>query len=244
MIRTAICDDCPAQKKIIEVLLNKYIKERPGIEIDLHSFTSGENLLRSISDGITYDLLLLDILMPGIDGIELAREVHKHNEEAVTIFLTISKNHALDAYGVSATQYILKPISAQTLFPVLDKVIPTISQEKERYFLFSTPGSVVKIPFSSITCVELNHRRLKLYLDNGKTLLGKYLRKSFAETIEPLLKDNRFILAHRSFVINIDKAEELKKSEFVMKNDVIVPVSRFKYVDLKDAYQSYIESQL
>ena len=242
MIQAAICDDCPAQAKIIEILLKKYIKERPGIDIVSYCFASGEDLLRSMSEGNSFDLLLLDILMPGLSGIELAREIRKLNEEATMIFLTISKKHALEAYGVSAVQYILKPLKAQTLFPVLDKIIPTINQEKIRYFLLSTSDSEVKIPYQSIICVELYHRKLKVYLDNGKILYGKYIRASFSENIAPLLEDSRFIFAHRSFAINIDKAEELKKSELIMKNGVIVPVSRNRYVEIKEAYQSYIES--
>ena len=242
MIQAAICDDDPSQARIITILLDKYKEERPGIDIDSYCFTSGEDLLRSMSDGNAFDLMLLDILMPGLSGIELAREIRKHNEEAVMVFLTISKKHALEAYGVSAVQYILKPLKAHTLFPVLDKIIPTINQEKIRYFPLSTPESEVKIPFQSIICIEHNHRRLKVCLDNGKTFLSKYIRDSFAENIAPLLQDSRFIFAHRSFVINIDKAEELRKNELIMKNGNVVPVSRYKYVELREAYQSYIES--
>lgn len=242
MIQIAICDDYPAHAGIIEALLEQYQQERPGIKFDPYSFTSGEDLLHSMSEGNIFDLLLLDILMPGLNGIELAKEIRKHNEDAIMIFLTRSKKHALEAYSVSAFQYILKPIKASTLFPVLDKVIPAINQEKERYFLLSTPESELKILLSSIICIELNHRRLKVYLDDGKTLLGKCIRKSFMEMIDPLLQDRRFILTHNSFVVNIDKAEELKKSELIMKNSVIVPVSRVKYTELKEAHTSLVSS--
>ena len=139
MIRTAICDDYPAQAQIINALIDKYKNERPGAEIQLHSFGSGAELLQSMDSGNIFNLLLLDILMPELNGIELAREIRKYNEDAAMIFLTNSKDHALEAYGVSAVQYILKPVKESVLFPVLDKVIPMINQKKESCFLFSTP---------------------------------------------------------------------------------------------------------
>jgi len=240
MIYTAICDDHPSQIKILTALLERYLKERPGVEMQYSCFSSGGDLLSSMADGKIYNLLLLDIIMPEINGIELAKKVREYNENSTMIYLTVSKDHALDAYGVSAVQYILKPVKVSTPFPVLDNVLPTLFQEKERYFLLSAAESDIKIPFSSIICVELNHRRLKIYLENGKTLFSKYIRTTFTDTIAPLLQDGRFIRPHKSFVINIDKAEELTKNEFIMRNDIKVPVSRLNYADMKNAYTSYI----
>jgi DNA-binding LytR/AlgR family response regulator len=240
MIHTAICDDYPAQAKIIEALLEKYLKERPGIDMRLYSFLSGAELLKGIGAGNVFNLLLLDILMPEMNGIELARGIREHNEDAVMVFLTSSTDHALEAYGVSAAQYIVKPIKERDLFPVLDRVIPMLARKKERYFLLSAPESDAKIPFSSIICVELNHRRLRIYLENGNILNSKYIRKPFAETVAPLLQDHRFVCPHKSFVLNIEKAEELKKDSFVMKNGISVPISRFKYAETKEIYMTYI----
>jgi len=244
MIYTAICDDYPAQLKITTTLLEKYLRERPGIEMQFSSFSSGAELLKSMAAGKVYNLLLLDIIMPDINGIELAKTIRKYNENAVMIFLTASKDHALEAYAVSAAHYILKPIKMNSLFPVLDNVIPALSQEKESYFLLSAPDSDIKVPFSSIICVELNHRRLKLYLENGKALFSKYIRTTFSDTVAPLLTDERFIRPHKSFIVNIEKTVELTKSEFVMKNDIIAPVSRLNYSDMKNAYLSYIENSV
>jgi len=242
MIYTAICDDYPAQLRILTALLDKYLKERPGVELRYDCFSSGVDLLKSMASGSNYNLLLLDIIMPEINGIELAGRIREYNENAAMIFLTVSRDHALEAYGVSAVQYILKPVKTQTLFPVLDNVLPTLTKKKERYFLLSAPESEIKIPFSSIVCIELNHRRLKAYLDNGKVLFSKYIRTTFIETVAPLLQDDRFFRPHKSFVVNVEKAEELTKSEFIMKNDIIVPVSRLNYAEMRNMYLSHIEN--
>jgi len=242
MIHTAICDDYPAQLKILTALLDKYLYERPGVELRYDCFSSGVDLLKSMAAGNIYNLLLLDIIMPEINGIELAGRIREYNDNAAMIFLTVSKDHALQAYGVSAVQYILKPVKAHTLFPVLDKILPTLTRRSESYFLLSAPESEIKIPFSSIICTELNHRRLKIYLDNGKVLFSKYIRTTFTEIVAPLLQDDRFIRPHKSFVVNVDKADELTKNEFIMKNEIVVPVSRLNYTDVKNVYLSHIEN--
>ena len=240
MIRIAICDDQPAQLRIVIALLEKYQVERPGIELLIQNYSSGAKLIKSIYTGSGYDLLLLDILMPGLDGIELAKEIRKHNEDASIIFQTSSKDHALDAYSVSAVQYILKPINERKLFPILDSIFPTFNKGKERLFLLSTLDREVKIPFSSIVCVELDNRRLCVHLDNSEKLYGRYIRTTFAEAVAPLLQDSRFFCPHKSFVINVEKAEELVKDAFVMKNNIHVPISRFKFSEAKKVYFSFV----
>jgi len=240
MIYTAICDDYPAQTQIIKVLMEKYKTTHPGIEIKLYCFNSGAELLKSIDDGNIFNLFLLDILMPGLDGIELAKEIRKYDENAAIIFLTASKEHALEAYGVSAIQYILKPVKENVFFPVLNKVVPMINQKKESYFLLYTPQSNVKIPFSTIVCVKLNRRKLRVHLENGVILDGKYVRTSFEETVAPLLRDSRFISVHESFVINMEKVEELQKNALIMEKNIMVPVSRSKYAEVKKTYLEYV----
>jgi DNA-binding LytR/AlgR family response regulator len=222
------------------MLLEQYKQLRPGVEIETRTFLSGAELLESIKAGDSYNLLLLDILMPGLNGIELAREIQKINQDSVIIFLTNSKDHALEAYGVSAVQYIIKPIKSKNLFPIMDKIIPMFSIAKERYFLLSMQERDVRIPFSSIICIELYFRRLRCYLDNGAVLLGKYIRKSFSDAIEPLLRDERFISVHKSFVLNLEKVEELKKDSFLMKNNIFIPVSRLKYANVKKTYLAFV----
>lgn len=239
MIRIAICDDSSTQTRIVEKLLEKYQAERPGMLVQSHIFYSPDVLLENVSSGAIFDLLLLDILMPGLNGIELAREIRKHMDGTAIIFMTISSDHALDAYGVFAVQYILKPVTENKLFPVLDAVMPMLKQDKERYFFLSAPESDYKIPFSSIVYVELNNRRLCVYLDNGSTLCGKYLRAPFTEAITPLLEDSRFINPHKSFVLNIEKSAGLRKDSFIMNNNAIVPVSRHKFAKVRKLYMSF-----
>jgi DNA-binding LytR/AlgR family response regulator len=239
MLHVAVCDDCEMQLELIIALLNRYQAERPGIKVQTHSFISGEKVLESIARGNTFDLLLFDILMPEINGIELAKEIRKRDQDVTLIFLTASEKHALEAFGVLATQYIVKPLKADTLFPILDRVIQTPQREPEQQFILSMPERIVKLPFSQIVCVELQDRRLRVFMENEEVFTGKYLRQSFDAVVAPLMRDDRFYHAHKSFVVNLAHANELKSNSFVMKNNIIVPISRRIYVEAKKKYLSY-----
>ena len=242
MFHIAFCDDHQPQTLIMAALLDKYQKERPEIEIEKYSFSSGKDLLKSIDSGTVYDLLLLDILMPELDGIELAKIIREKNKGISIIYLTTSRDHALEAFGVSASQYIIKPIKANTFFPVLDRIIFEPGQNKERFYMTPTTDGYIKTEISSILCAELYHRKLRIHLDNGSVVQGKNVRTSFSETISDLLRDDRLILVHSSYAINLDNVKELHKDSVVMKNGLAVPISRQKYPDVKKAYLSHMSN--
>ena len=239
MLRTAICDDCSVQTNVILMMLGAYQANRPAIDIRPNCFSSGAELLESMKVANSFDLFLLDILMPGINGIELAKEIRKQNDDAVIIFLSQSKDYTFEAFKVSAAQYILKPVKERTLFPILDKIVPLLKQERERYFMLSMSEKTVRLPFSSIVCVEFANRKLYAYLENGSVLVSKCLRTSFSNTISPLLQDSRFLHVHQSFAVNIEHVMELRSNSFITKNDIEVPIPRNKLAAAKERYFSF-----
>jgi DNA-binding LytR/AlgR family response regulator len=240
MLNVAVCDDCETQLEVVVALLKKYQAERPGIEMTPQSFTSGREVLKSMSLGNTFDLLLLDILMPELDGIELAREIRKQNQDVKIVFLTSSTDHALDAFEVSATQYVIKPPRADALFPILDRALQEPPLKPEQYFTLAMPERIVKLPFASIVCVDIQGRRMRVFLENGEVLTGKYLRQPFDMAIAPLLLDDRFFHTHKSFVVNLTHATELTGNSFIMKDNIMVPISRRIYVEAKRRYNEKI----
>ena len=111
MYLIGICDDEERELNQIETLLEEYGKEKRELEYKTWRFTNGEALLREIREGSCIpDLLLLDIFMPERTGIEVARELRQLDWELPVVFLTTSTEHALEAYGVDAVQYLVKPL--------------------------------------------------------------------------------------------------------------------------------------
>ena len=239
MLRLAVCEDCEMQTDVILELLAIYQAKRANIFFEINSFLSGEELLESLKQGKKFDLMLLDILMPGIDGIELAQEIRESDDDVILLFITATKNFAIEAFQVYASNYIVKPVIEDNLFPILDRLIPLCNKDKDQYFTFSTTERTVKIPFSSIVSVELLNRKPSVCLESGTVLTGKFLRANFNDLVEPLLRDERFFHAHKSYVVNLSHALELSSNSFVMKNKALIPIARRNYAEAKSRYLNY-----
>lgn len=240
MFHIAICDDSRQEMEVILALLSMYQAERPGCMLQTHSFDAGAELLGKIKTGQSFDLFLLDILMPGLSGIELARELRSQDDNVPLVFLTSTPEYALDAFNVQASHYILKPMKADSLFPVLDKIVFARNKMQDNFILVSTPDSTVKISFSSIICVESMYHKMLFYLTDGSKLVSKNIRTPFAEAVAPLIADKRFLYAHKSYVLNMEQVKEITGNSFVMKDSTIVPVPRYKFAVAKNTYLDYI----
>ena len=239
MLNVAICEDCGIQAEVISELMSVYLKQNLEMEWKITNFSSGDELLKIIDSGIDFDLLLLDILMPGLNGMELAKQIKKRDENVKIIFLTVSKSYAVEAFRIFADYYLVKPVKRKEFYPVLDKVISTIKSIKEGYIKFPMPECETSIPYSAIVCMELVARRARIHLENGLVLTSKCLRQSFDDFIAPLLNDKRFIHTHKSYAINLTYAITFNNKSFTMRNNLNVPVTKKKYAEAKERFYSY-----
>jgi DNA-binding LytR/AlgR family response regulator len=233
MLQVAVCDDMPEHTTHVLRLLSGYQESRLGVKFQTHSFSSANQLLSSITTGTRYDLYLLDIIMPDLDGIALARQIRQRDTDAAILFLTQSASYALDAFGVAAFQYILKPVAEDVFFSVLDKAIAARKHEEDRFFILSAPGRIINVLYSSIIMVEYAGRVLRFGLTSGEILESKSIRTSFGKAIGALLNDRRFLWFHQSFVINMTHVRELRGRAFVMRNGADIPIPKPKYAAAK-----------
>jgi len=239
-----MCDDIPEHLSHVQMLLDIYNEERPDVKLKTSKFDSSEKLLKTIDAGTNYDLFLLDILMPKIDGITLAQKIRKRDKDVPLVFLTKSTDHALDAFGVYATQYILKPIKKDELFFVLDKITAVRKQRDGRFTLIAEAGRTISLLHSSIVAVEHTQRVLKFYMDDGNMVESKSIRTTFGAAITDLLKDSRFLLAHQSYAINMSHVYELRDRFFVMKNGMKITIPKVKQTTMKRAYLKYLTESI
>ncbi|MEG1859674.1 MAG: response regulator, partial [Christensenellaceae bacterium] len=133
MYRILIVDDEPIVRRGIKKSVN-------WNELDIEMVAEAENGVEALEQVISSqpDIILLDILMPGITGIAAAQEIRKYNKTAKIVFLTSSHEYALDSYSVKAAGYILKPIMEDKLFACLDDLASEINIEKEKFITIKT----------------------------------------------------------------------------------------------------------
>ena len=116
----AVCDDQTEELKDLTELLGAWETDR-GTPVRVKSFRSAAALLDAARHE-RFTLYLLDIMMPGLNGMDAAREIRGFDKAADIIFLTSSPGFAYDSYSVKALEYLLKPIRTKTLYPILDRL--------------------------------------------------------------------------------------------------------------------------
>lgn len=233
-MKIAICDDNEQVLLQINLLVDEYFRcsfEEEVIEIC--SFESSMTLISQIESGKYFDIYLLDIVMPNINGIKLATEIRNKDQVGRIIFLTSTSEFAVQSYSVNAFNYLLKPIQKDKLFSALKKACSDIGSSLNQYIVVKTQHSLSKVFLHELIYVEVVGRTLYFHQKNKVTIESS----STISQIEAfLLIDQRFIKPHRSYIINLDYIENLSHYGLTMINDLFVPVSRNVFKEVKQAY--------
>jgi DNA-binding LytR/AlgR family response regulator len=232
----AVCDDSLEELSRISSLLEDYRRVRDG-SVTYEAFHSALELLETMRVR-RFDMLLLDILMPGLSGMDAAKEIRLSDREIPIIFLTSSREYAVESYRVGAEDYIIKPARKDEVFPSLDKQLARFTQE-EAYLTLKSGSGIVKLLFSQIVYVEVTNRTLQFILVNGE------VRETYgylSDYEEKLLSDPHFFKPHRSYLINLRQVTELDKKGLATTVGKTVPVARDALVKVKAAYMKFLLS--
>ena len=234
MFKIAICDDDLQELTRISSLLNQYQAEKePALQYD--AFSNAIDLLEAMKRRV-YHILLLDVLMPGLSGIEAAREIRGFDEEVKIIFLTSSREFAVESYAVDAHYYMLKPGTAQKLFPVLDRIFMEAKREEDALHVKTSSG-FTRIPFGRLEFLEVFSKRLRFHLADGTV---KEINGSLSDFENALLCREEFIKVHRSYIVNMDSILSLDPKALTTCARREVPISRLLYGQVREAYMQYL----
>lgn len=235
MIKIAFCDDELSVLSEIRELLDQYCLEC-NQKIEYMSFQSTLNLLAEIERGARFDILLLDILMPGENGMEAAAEIRNYDSNIKIIFLTSSPEFAVESYSVNAFFYQLKPIHRETFFELLDKAFSECEKEHTSSLILRCKNGITRIEARRLEYCEVIHRTLFIHLTNGKVLESV---GSMDELYNQLLPFGCFLRPHRSYVVNLEHIQNLSYRAITMSCMMEIPIPRGKYQEIKDAYLKY-----
>lgn len=202
-MKIAICDDETRCRGRIFNVVSEYAEERQDKEIAFKLFSDADALLDSVRKNGNFDIYILDIVMPGTNGIQLGQALRAEGEEGKIIYLTSSSEYALDSFRVRAFDYILKPVERDSFFSVLDEAISSINIKKDRVLVVKAKEGSVRITFDSIMYAELKGRSAVYHLVGNKTVESTTLRIPFTEAVSELLRDDRFSLCGASMAVNL-----------------------------------------
>lgn len=233
-MRIAICDDNISDLTNIVSIVTDYIyAKRNQLEIEYVTFQNAMDLIMLIEKGQRFDLLLLDILMPYISGMDAAKEIRQYDQNVKIIFSTSSPEFAVDSYVVDAFYYAIKPIWKEKLTILLDKVISEITYETGTSFLIKSKNGLTRIHTNRLEYAEVIGRTIYYHLSDHSVLEAA---GSMLELEEELLENSCFIKPHRSYIINIDFIDTLSPREIKMRSGAILPMAKANYKIVKSAY--------
>ena len=236
LLRIAICDDMPQELERAGSLLKKYAREHMNDEIKIQSFSSPLELLTHAAEKGGFDVLLLDIYMPGIMGTEAARELRAMGDQCQIIFLTTSRDHAVDAFSLDAAHYLVKPYSDKEFFAALDKVMDILAMKNEAYITLKSTDGIRRIELSRLLYSETDSHVQKINLTDGSAI---HVRKSSTELFELLEGEPRFYKCGSTYIINMDYIVELTSRNVVFSTGTKIPMLNRKYGDFKQRYMDY-----
>lgn len=234
MLKIAICDDNRVELDHMAALLKRY-QEENHLPARIDTFSNAMDLMEALRRE-NYQLILLDILMPGFTGIQAAREIRQFDSETKIIFLTSSPDYAVESYRVDAFYYLLKPIAEAELFPVLDRFSRQLRREEDT-LLLTMPSGLVRLPFSKMEVVEVNSRHLLFYLTDGSV---REIPGTLTEYEPQLLTTRKFLKVHRSYLVNMDCIQHLKGNELITYTGKTVPVSRLLSNQVRKEYMDFL----
>lgn len=239
MYQIGLCDDEEQERQKTQALLAAYQEAHPGCRLWVRSYASFQELLFDLPDSPPLDLLLLDIYMPGTSGMEGAAQLRSRGFESPIVFLTSSTEHALDAYDVSATHYLLKPVEKERFFAVVEKALGEIVAERRRFLALRVDREVRRIALRSIVCCESQNHYQALYLASGEEL---QVRMTQAELFGAMCQFPDFVRVGSAYIVNLSFVDSLSAKVMKLTTGKDIWLPRGSYHLLKARYFDFYRS--
>ena len=235
MLKIAICDDEKEFRSAAEQMLKLYMADKSA-QFLADTFDVSSDLIDATEKGTIYDIYLLDIYMPGITGMSIATELRNRDIKSPIIFLTSSTDHALEAFGVDATHYLLKPYTKDSFYVGMDKAMQSIASHKNDSVILKVDNDYRSILVSKLIYCEAEDKYQRLYLENGEKLL---IRISGADLYKQLSQFDSFYHCGRAHIINLDYISRVTVEGVIFKNGRALKLPHTVLAGLKKAFFAY-----
>ena len=234
----AACDDQIEELEVLTNLLHVW-QEEHKTTLRYQAFRNATELLDAAGKE-RFTLYLLDVMMPGTSGMAAAREIRGFDDVAEIVFLTSSPGFAYESYGVRALDYLLKPIRAEKLFPIIDRLFLREQRPQEGLTL-KCGSTLVRVPFVQLEYVEIINKRLYFHLTDGseREVLG-----ALSDYESLLLSRPEFMRPHRSYIVNMLLVSELSPGGIHTFSGKSLPVSRLSFPQIQKDYMKLLCSEM
>lgn len=238
----AVCDDDEKELQHLNRMIDRWAASQGRI-VKVHPFSRGEVLCNTILDGKKYDVFILDVLMPEMDGMTLAKNLRGGGYVAdgtPIIFLTSSRDHAIESYEVRAFHYLLKPVDPGKICVVLDAAIGTVQERANDVIFVHTKEGEYCVDRREICYIEFYNRGVS-FVCNETTLMSLTIQGSFKEATAGFDTDTRFFRCGASIIVNLSAIRCVDKNTVLFANGIKLEVPR---ASSKELYRSWLDYYL
>lgn len=229
----AICDDNPGDISILKNFIEDY-KTMRQVCMDIDTFSSGEEFLSGLKQK-NYDIIFMDIYMTGMSGIETVRTIRNSSPASSSvIFTSTSREHAIEAFGVNAAHYLLKPLTYDAVEEALERCILKFDGHLSKQITLKCSQGDITIPLDNILYIEVFNKVCTIH--TAKRSFQTYMTLN---SIFELLDDS-FMKAQRSFIVNMHTIKSFYFDHIVLTDGKDIVLSRKNRSDLKKQYQDFL----
>lgn len=242
MFLIALCDNDETELLKLKQAVEQWQQKHPDKMVRTDLYYSGADLARRLEQDASYDLYLLDIIMPEPSGIRLGHLIRERSPLAQLIYVTSSPDFALDAFGAQALDYLLKPVDTNKLHQALDRAWALCCGQQSRYISIKSRQGLRSIDSASIVYIEIVSRSPVYHLYDGEIIQGLTIRSSFDDAIAPLDHDPSFISPHKSFYVNMRFVCGIRNRQLLLEGGGSIPVSHPKLGEVNRLYLKYLSN--
>ena len=229
MVRIACCDDDKNYLNTVKNMIDSWNQCPVLLHTDI--FDEGDALIQAHAKQ-PYDIIILDIVMPLLNGMDTAREIRTKDKSVKIVFLTSSREFAIESYRVKASDYLLKPVVADDLRSCLLDRIREISTV-DRFITITNGGVHHRVVLSDVEYLEAQGKHVEISMKNGSKLKANEALNTFEKHFEG---DFEFFKCHRSFIINLSQVSSYSAKEITMRSQSVIPLSRNLIKEFEGAY--------
>lgn len=239
-VRIAIVEDEAPHAELLQQHIEDWQRRQEVVELHLRRFCHAAEFLFAWEEE-SFDMIFLDIQMPGISGMETARKIRETDGGVKLVFTTGITDYLQEGYEVEAVRYLLKPITREKVWQCLDKLLQDPAPSPQ--LLFQTLEGVVKIPEQEIEYLEARGHYTVCHLQSGQEAAEEIQLKESFNALCVKLAPRPFVRCHRSYLCNIARIYRVERTEILLESGGSIPISRRMYDSVVKAFISYFRRE-
>jgi two-component system response regulator LytT len=237
MYKVCLCDDDDVFREQLKNKISR-IATKHQLKLSILEFSSGQSMVFELENaGEDIDIFFMDVLMPGLTGIEAAQKLREWENRAQIVFFTSSKEHVFEAFDVMPLHYLIKQEASEEMVEkILLKAVAMAEKNRNQSFVYKVGHTVKRVCLKDIVYFEIKNRVVHMYCMDDR-------QEEFYQTMEKLereLQDKNFVRVHRSYLVNLANIHSLETKQITCLNRMCVPMGEKYLEQVRKEYSRFI----